>query len=580
MHYFAEANSDFVKILTDNPNSLEISNKAISLIAHDSAISRIAVEYDITDALYTHRSEHTRIILFDKDYKGPNAITNIKAYKEKNPETFEKNRSGTEYKKVYRTGNNGEATFFVYHDTELPEWNEEDLKYIDATVNLLILCYARAHLIDVLENMILFDPMSGIPSTEGFFKFARTMLTKGELNQYNSYYCNLKRFRVVNRKFGKKETDRMLIEYCRKINSFANENECIGRLGGDNFVALIKKERTEEFLEFIQGVEICGEINGIETPAIIRAVAGCYEITTNTPDEISYLIDKCGIAMNIAKHVAKKPYLFYTAELNDMMINRHKTISYFPDALANKEFLVYYQPKVDTFTQEIKGAEGLARWKRGEKIYSPGIFIPVLEEDGSICQLDFYMLERVCEDIRRWLDLGIEPVRISVNFSRMNLTDPRFAEKILEIIEKYSIPKNLIEIEITETLDEAEKGLLQKFMNKLNDEGILTAIDDFGTGYSSINLLREFPVDVLKLDKSFVDSHIDRPKDYIVLDNIVKMATDLNIEVVMEGVETKEQLDFMREIKCHYIQGYIFDKPMPEPEFREKMIKGSYNIEF
>ena len=118
-----------------------------------------------------------------------NAITNIKAYKEKNPETFEKNRSGTEYKKVYRTGNNGETTFFVYHDTELPEWNEEDLKYIDATVNLLILCYARAHLIDVLENMILFDPMSGIPSIEGFFKFARKMLTKGELNQYNSYYC-------------------------------------------------------------------------------------------------------------------------------------------------------------------------------------------------------------------------------------------------------------------------------------------------------------------------------------------------------------------------------------------------------
>ena len=133
-------------------------------------------------------------------------------------------------------------------------------------------------------------------------------------------------------------------------------------------------------------------------------------------------------------------------------------------------------------------------------------------------------------------------------------------------------------VEITETMDEAEKGLLQKFMNRLDSEGISTAIDDFGTGYSSINILRDFPVDVLKLDKSFIDNHIDRPKDHIVLDNIVKMATELDIEVVMEGVETKEQYNFMKEIKCQTIQGYLFDRPLPEEEFKKKLVDRVYKL--
>ena len=578
MQYYSDNFREFVSILTKNTNTLNVSNKAISLIADEITVSRITVEFYLIDTLITKQYKTVRYILFDKDNKDDGAITDIEAYKNAAPDKYEINKSGEEYKIDFTTEKNGKATFFIYHDSNMPKWTEDDIKFINIIKDILIICYARSYLTRLIDNSKLFDAMSGIPNAAGYLEFAKTTLSKGQLNNYNAYYFNLKRFRMVNRKYGKNETDRMIIDCSRKLAAFAEDDECIGRLGGDNFVALIKRERTKEFLDHIQNIELIGRINGVESSVIIKSVTGCYEIKENSPEELAFLIDKCAVAMNIAKNLSNKPYLFYTAELHEMVNKKQKALSYFPAALENKEFIVYYQPKVDTFSLELKGAEGLARWKIGDTVIPPGVFIPVLEEDGSICQLDFYMLERVCEDIQRWISEGLKPVKVSVNFSRMNLINPSFADDILSIISKYDVPKDLIMVEITETMDEAEKGLLQKFMNRLDSEGISTAIDDFGTGYSSINILRDFPVDVLKLDKSFIDNHIDRPKDHIVLDNIVKMATELDIEVVMEGVETKEQYNFMKEIKCQTIQGYLFNRPLPEEEFKKKLVDRVYKL--
>ena len=578
MQYLPENFRKCINILTKTTFTIEISNQALSLIADDIAVSRIVAEFELIDALITQTYSTQRYILFDKDNDKPNGITDINAYREVNPEAFDKNISGKEHKTTFTTDKNGKVTFLIYHDSDKPDWTEENINYINTITDILTICYARYYLVSLIQKSQMFDPMSGIPNAAGYLEFAKTLLSKGQLDQYNAYYFNLRRFRIVNRKYGKNETDKMIINCSKMLCAYAHEDECLGRLGGDNFVALIRRDRTKEFLDHIQNIELVGQINGVESSVVIKTVAGCYEIKENNPEELAFLIDKCAVAMSIAKNLANKPYLFYTDELNEMITKRHKALSYFPSALENKEFLVYYQPKVDTFTWELKGAEGLARWKIGNSVIPPGVFIPVLEEDGSICQLDFYMLERVCEAIRRWINEGLVPVKVSVNFSRMNLINPSFADDILNIIKKYDIPRELIMVEITETMDESEKGLLQKLMNRLDSEGISTAIDDFGTGYSSINILRDFPVDVLKLDKSFIDNHIDRPRDHIVLNNIVKMATELNIEVVMEGVETKEQLDFMKEIKCQTIQGFLFDKPMPEDEFKKKLVDRVYNI--
>jgi EAL domain-containing protein (putative c-di-GMP-specific phosphodiesterase class I) len=217
------------------------------------------------------------------------------------------------------------------------------------------------------------------------------------------------------------------------------------------------------------------------------------------------------------------------------------------------------------------GAEALVRWVRDGKVISPGEFIPVIEQDGSVCKLDFYMLEHVCRDIRSWLSMGIEPVRISVNFSRKHLSNPNLSEDIMRVIEKYDVPVRYIEIEVTETTDEEEQGMLGAFMRKMREYKIATAIDDFGTGYSSFNILRSFPIDVLKIDKSFIDDESLTENDGIVLSNIVKMAKELKMDVITEGVENWEQVKFLQDIQCNVVQGFLFDRPMPPMDFEKKL---------
>jgi EAL domain-containing protein (putative c-di-GMP-specific phosphodiesterase class I) len=367
------------------------------------------------------------------------------------------------------------------------------------------------------------------------------------------------------------------MNYSRIVKNFTNGEEVVGRLGGDNFVALIRKERTHEFLELLQGVSVYGYLGGERVPLVIEAVTGVFEIEEDIQD-CEPLISKSGTALSVAKNVAKKPYLFATKELEEKMYRQKKIAEKFPKALEKGEFKVYYQPKVETETYEIKGAEALVRWIHKDKVISPGEFIPVIEQNGGVCQLDFYMLEQVCKDMVVWMEKGIEPVRVSVNFSRKHLDNPRFAEDIIETIERYKVPVKYIEVEVTETMDEQEKGRLSIFVNRMREANIKTAIDDFGTGYSSLEILRNYPIDVLKIDKSFIDDEEITENDSIVLSNIIKMARELNMEVITEGVETWKQLKFLREMECNLVQGFLFDKPMPEPEFEEKIRMRRYDI--
>ena len=202
---------------------------------------------------------------------------------------------------------------------------------------------------------------------------------------------------------------------------------------------------------------------------------------------------------------------------------------------------------------------------------APGEFIPILETGDSICVLDFYIFEQVCRDIRRWLDAGIEPVRISTNFSRRNLSDPTFPERIKTILAAYDIPKRYIEVEVTETISEEENERLSRFMRDMRESEIAMAIDDFGTGYSSLNLLRDFPADVLKLDKSFIDGHTGTARDSVVVSNVAKMASELNMSVITEGVERWDQVEFLESVNINMVQGFLFDKPLPKDAFEERL---------
>ena len=414
------------------------------------------------------------------------------------------------------------------------------------------------------------DIMTGLPNAAGFRTFVNRLRAAGTLKAYNAFYINLKSFGLINKKYGKQEADNIIIRFAELLLSYTDDNECAGRLSGDAFILMVHKEKTESVLKLTDGVNIRANINEQEEMTTLQAVAGCLDIDDDDTDSEG-IIGRCSTALNVARYEKHVPYLFSTPEMHSKAIRQKQILSVFADSLAKGEFRPYYQPKVNTKTKTLAGAEALVRWIRDGLTIAPGEFIPVLETGDSICVLDFHIFEQVCRDLRKWLDEGIEPVRISTNFSRRNLADPAFSEKIRRILEMYDIPKRYIEVEVTETISEEENDRLSKFIRDMHESEIAMAIDDFGTGYSSLNLLRDFQADVLKLDKSFIDGHTGTKRDSVVVSNVAKMANELDMSVITEGVEKWEQVEFLKSVNIDMVQGFLFDKPMPKEAFEKRL---------
>ena len=419
------------------------------------------------------------------------------------------------------------------------------------------------------------DLMTGLPNASGFRTFVNRMWAAGKLTSYNAFYLNVKSFGLINKQYGKQEADHIIIRFAEQLLSYTDEDECVGRLSGDAFILMVHKEKTDAVLKLTAGVNIRASVNGREEMTTLQAVAGCLDIDDDDMDSEG-IIGRCSTALNVARYDKHVPYLFSTPEMHRKVIHQKQILSVFADALNNGEFQPYYQPKVNTKTKTLSGAEALVRWVRSGKVIAPGEFIPILETGNSICVLDFYIFEQVCKDIRKWIDEGIEPVRVSTNFSRKNLSNPDFSEKIKKILDAYDIPKQYIEVEVTETLSEEDNDRLRKFISEMHASEIAMAIDDFGTGYSSLSILRDFSADVLKLDKSFIDGHTGSKRDSVVVSNVAKMAKELDMSVITEGVENWEQVDFLKSVNINMVQGFLFDKPLPKDDFEQRLRNKTY----
>ena len=420
------------------------------------------------------------------------------------------------------------------------------------------------------------DIMTGLPNAAGFRTFVNRIRAAKTLTSYNAFYINLKSFGLINKKYGKQEADHIIIRFAELLLSYTDQDECAGRLSGDAFILMVHKDKTDSVLKLTAGVNIRAVVNGQEEMTVLQAVAGCLDIDEDDTDSES-IIGRCSTALNVARYEKHVPYLFSTPEMHSKAIHQKQVLSVFADALEKGEFKPYYQPKVNTQTRTLAGAEALVRWIRDGRTIAPGEFIPALETGDSICVLDFCIFEQVCRDIRQWLDAGIEPVRISTNFSRRNLSDPGFSEKIKNILAAYNIPKRYIELELTETISEEENDRLSRFIRDMHESEIAMAIDDFGTGYSSLNLLRDFSADVLKLDKSFIDGHTGTKRDSVVVSNVAKMANELDMSVITEGVEKWEQAEFLKSVNIDMVQGFLFDRPLPKKDFEQRLKKKVYD---
>lgn len=293
---------------------------------------------------------------------------------------------------------------------------------------------------------------------------------------------------------------------------------------------------------------------------------------------ISTCLDKAMIAKTTVKRKYLKVYEIYAENLKETLIEERDIEQEMHDALKNEQFKVYLQPKIELSTTKIVGAEALVRWQHPKKgLISPGVFIPIFEKNGFITELDMFVFTQVCKNFKRWENESFPTFPISINLSRVHLENPDFISELERITKEYEIEPNLIEIELTESAIFDNTKILFKIMQTLKSVGFKISMDDFGSGYSSLNMLKDMPIDVLKLDRQFFITVGDAKKSQIVVSSIVQMAKQLDIKVVSEGVETVEQAEFLRFIGCDMAQGFLFARPMPIEEY-EKLILDRYSV--
>lgn len=439
--------------------------------------------------------------------------------------------------------------------------------------NLFAMC-SRIRMLKLLNTSLVTDMMTTVMNINGITQHSWKMKEKGTLADHVGVFFNLKNFKYINQMAGGRQGDELIIKYSKTLMSRLKDDERIARPGGDNFFALIHKDHVDEFLSLLSELPVTLSFEEGERTFLISAHAGLYAIMPG--DDLTGVLNKATIALNAAKNSGQAvDHMWYNSSLQDRIMHQKQVSQLFPRALRNKEFVVYYQPKVSLEDGSLCGCEALVRWKRGEEIVPPMQFIPVLESEGTICSLDFYVFDRVCSDLRDWIRQGIEPVRVSVNFSQQHLHSSDLAERIEAIMEFYEIDSRYIEVELTELSGVKNHDSMMEFLKKMHEKGICTSIDDFGTGYSSLNMLREFDMDIIKLDKSFLDRIANDNPDYrsdeVVVENIVHMAQSLELEIISEGVETVHQADFLKHIHCDMAQGFLFDRPLPHDVFEHRL---------
>lgn len=469
------------------------------------------------------------------------------------------------------------GTLYVAQDA--PAMDEEERECLDLLVRALLAFVTRNRLMRVVERLGFYDE-NEYPNFRYFLRYLDIIQEEGRLTSLIVGSINLRRFGLINQELGRAIGDVVMKGYFDRLKELVGENGVVTRIGGDNFALAFKKDLMDTIRAFIDGVSVEYDHENDKSVMVVGSM-GLYDIPEGFVMEgPGVLMDHIMAAMAEARQGNGGNIVFYDDRLRNLRQQLQRLQGEFPGAIKRREFHVYYQPKVNVLTGELFGAEALCRWIRDGKLVPPGDFIPALEQGVEVCVLDYYMLERVCEDIARWLKEGREVVRVSVNFSRKHLVEPDMLEHILAVVDKYEVPHEYIEIELTETTTDVGFKDLKRVVLGLRSEGIYTAVDDFGMGYSSLNLIREIPWHVIKVDRSILPENEAEEGSItgLMYRHVVNMIRDLGMECVTEGVETKRQVELLRNNKCFVAQGFYFDRPLPVQEFEERLDRQFYPL--
>lgn len=445
---------------------------------------------------------------------------------------------------------------------------------------MIIIIAVTRHIINdskKIQNLMYKDTKMNIWNLNYLMFFGENSILPERKENYAVVYINLSQFRRYNVIYGWSAGEKVLVGIADMLKKNTDKkHEICARDQGDRFVLLLQyadRQALDARLDKLK--EDIEESIYASTENRMKVRMGIYFIAPEESD-LRLAITYANQVLDFMDNEKMGEIQVYDATLEKKIKELHARERLLEAVDINQNFVAYYQSKVDIRTNEIVGAEALVRFldpSAGGMVRAPGFFVPYYEKTGKIIEIDFFVLESVCKMMRRRMDEGRKVVPVSCNFSRMHFIKPGFPERFEGILEKYQISKNMIEVEITETLiiEELQYNVVKETLETLRARGIRLSIDDFGAGYSSLGVFEQIPASVVKLDRSFLLNQKDRGRQVKIMRGIVKMTEDLAAQVVCEGVETDDDVQLMEEIGAYLAQGYYYSKPIPEAEFEEKL---------
>lgn len=405
------------------------------------------------------------------------------------------------------------------------------------------------------------DCMTGINNMNGFIQECERVLAREPCQRFIILKFGIRNFRYINRIYGYSFGDKVLKNIAKNIKKSCRQDEACARIEKDIFAMMYKfkdKNTMDKRIESVRQKLVDKRIlNKLETP--IDFYAGVYITGKDERISVIDMLDKAFIAQqSISKRQAGSEYVYYDEWMLEHQLRKSHLIESIHLAIRNEEFQLYIQPQYDIHNGQIVSGEALCRWIKDEEVvYSPDEFIPLMEENGMILTFDFYMLEMLCKQMKIWLNKEMQTVPISINQSGLHIGQENYLKEFCEIVDRYEIPHNLISFELTESTFVDKQDEMLKLASQLHQLGFLLAIDDFGTGYASLNLLSVISADILKIDKSLLDDISENVRARSILRKVIELAHDIDMNVICEGIETREQWEFLKDIDCDIGQGYF-----------------------
>lgn len=427
------------------------------------------------------------------------------------------------------------------------------------------------------ERLISYDNVTKLPTYTKFCNLSEQKIRQTGQNYYLIIYSDFGNFHYVNETFGYVVGDIVLKEFGKYMKENFADIIYISRVTSDRFVILTRGDvHSIRDCYIILCRRFCEEMHRSLGIFNLYINSGIASIETSKLYSIAVFVDYANQARKTIKQIAETNCAVFTEEIKRKIDERMEMTATMEEAMEHGEFQVYLQPKINLSNGKLAGAEALARWiKTDGTMIVPDKFIPLFEENGYVVKLDFHILQQVLKEMRKQLDANETVLPISVNFSRKHKENEEFVLNVVELLKEYNIPPKLLEVEMTETVFEGNLSILEEILCMFRKHGIKVSIDDFGSGYSSLNVLANISVNIVKLDRVFLNKN-DK-NDHTILKYLIEMLKELGITILAEGVETKEQAEMLVDFGCDLAQGYYYAKPMPITEFYE-FVKCTYKI--